>query len=171
MLRVARKELAYTRVVTRLVEIPCGSSGTVPTFTQNEVEGDENKVLRHYPVCNETCNTDNAGHQPGIDLRTFIHRSETHYFQGSGVGATYSIGDQLVHQRVRVFVASLEPPEVPGNRRGGQNISQHPQTECDDGHRLQNAAIQIYSLGNRVKNHARRWSEVVLTLPALTQRW
>ena len=59
----------------------------------------------------------------------------------SDVETTHSINNQLVHQCVGVFVAGLEPPEVPGNGHGGQNVGEHPQTECDNGNRLRNTAV------------------------------
>ena len=141
------------------------------TFAQNEVKGNENKVLRHCPVSNETGNADGAGHEPCVDLEVSIHTSGTCCFQRGRGEAAYSIRNQLIHQRVTVFVACLELPEVPGNGQGGQNISQHPQSKRDNGHRLQSTVVQAYSPGRQAEKHARRSSESALMPLALTQRW
>lgn len=84
------------------------------------------------------------------------YESHKHVASKSDVETTHSINNQLIHQCVSVFVAGLEPPEVPGNGQSGQNVSEHPQTECDDGNRLRNTAVQVVSLGIRAGNDVRR---------------
>lgn len=49
------------------------SSGASLTFAQDEVQGNENKGVRHQPVGNETRDAEDTSQQACIDLRIHLH--------------------------------------------------------------------------------------------------